>query len=137
MTCYPVYWCTGIDQLALQVDYALLGKNGPIAFSRPPAEASLLYCVLPVHVKPGKIARIEGVEELQNDPELKHIVYVHACGDEISDWGSAQQVFAYIHFVADGMAKAEAYIDRILEKLHVLDAQNRELLFNLYRASQA
>ncbi len=86
-----------------------------------------------MHVKPGKIEKVEGIEEIESWSELVSIVPVHHVGDNIEEWGSAQQVFAYIHFITDTKNKAEEFIDRVVQVLRVYDVYENNILFTLYR----
>lgn len=131
LTYHPVRHRTGMDQLALQVEYALTGKNEitqPEAYSVPDD----IYMVLPVHVRPGKIARIEGIDELKQKQELNEIVFVHHVGDQIENWGSAQQVFAYVHFITPNREQAKAFAKFVVDTIKVYDENGNQMLFNLY-----
>lgn len=132
LTYLPVKALTGIDQLELQIEYALTGKNQEMPVYKH-SFINKTYCILPVHVKPGKIVKVEGIEEIESSPELVRIVPVHYVGDNIEEWGSAQQVFAYIHFIADNKNKAEEFIDRVVQVLKVYDVSGNNIVFTLYR----
>ena len=131
LTYHVVKHRTGIDQLALQVEYSLNGKNDKLDISsfNPPDD---VYMILPVHLKAGKITRIEGIEKLKLNPNLKQIVFVHYIGDVIEDWGSAQQVFAYIHFVEKNRKLANEFAKYIVDTIKVYDENGNQMLYNLY-----
>lgn len=131
LTYYAVKHRAGFDQLALQIEYALTGKNESISNIDYVAPDDV-YMVLPVHVKPGKISRIEGIDELKNRKEFNEIVYVHFIGDQIEDWGSAQQVFAYVHFITSNRKEADKFASYIVNTLKVYDEEDNQMLFNLY-----
>lgn len=132
LTYFPIKMITGIDQLALQIEYALTGK-----YEKLPEIISSFkkksYCILPVHVKPGRICGIEGINELEAKPEIVRIVQVHDIGDSIDSWGTAKQVFAYIHIMAESMEEIEHGIDDALKTVKVYDEQGDNMLFNLYK----
>lgn len=130
LTYHAVKHTTGFDQLALQIEYALTGRNESISYDFVAPED--VYMVLPVHVKPGKISRIEGIDEIKNRKEFNEIVYVHFVGDQIEDWGSAQQVFAYVHFIAPDREEADIFAKYIVNTLKVYDEEDNQMLFNLY-----
>ena len=132
LTYLPVEHLYGTAQLPLQIEYALLGKNEGHAKIGEQRIFDGTYCIFPVHVKPGRIASVIGLEELESLPFTVRVVPVHFKGDTIENWGSAQQVFAYIHFVAENREQANAHIETIKKTLFVLDEDNRNLLFNLY-----
>ena len=131
LTYYPVERIYGVQQLGTQIEYALTG-----AYSEPLVEDrhyDKVYTIMPVHVKPGKIVSIEGLELLEKKPEWLHYVPVHFVGDEIKNWGSAQQVLAYIHYETNTREESGAFADEILKTLSVKGEQGEDLLFNLYR----
>lgn len=131
LTYLPVQHFYGIDQLKLQIEYALTGKTEQAVKVSKNNED--FYCILPVHVKPGTIKSVEGLQLLKQQKETVKIVPVHFEGDIIENWGSAQQVFAYIHFCVECKEKADDFMDLILENLKVYDENRNNLLFNLYR----
>lgn len=131
LTYLPVNYFFGIDQLALQIEYALTGYNTQPKITKQ--NSGDIYCILPVHVKQGIITKIVGVEKIENKKELIKIVPVHFLGDKIENWGSAQQVFAYIHFVVKSKTEAVKFMDFILQEYKVFDENDEDMLFNLYR----
>ena len=133
MTNYPVEYFTGIDQLQLTVD-AALDRNYQGAFGGYNSEKDY-YCILPVHVKPGKMAKVIGKEELETQPFIQAIVPVHHVGDEIQDWGTAQQVCFYVHFTYKNQENFFENLKKLKENLHVLDAEGKEQLFYLMDTS--
>ena len=135
LTYLPVKYFYGLDQLALQVEYAMNGRyTEPVHYAKKDREK--LYCILPVHVKPGKICRIHGFDLIEKRPELIKTVPVHFLGDVIQDWGSAQQVFAYIHFVCDTRERADDFARWIMHNAGIFGNNNEELMFNLYSAGK-
>lgn len=131
LTYYPVERIYGVQQLGTQIEYALTGAySGTLIEDR---HYDKVYTIMPVHVKPGKIVSIDGLEELESKPEWLHYVPVHFVGDEIQNWGSAQQVLAYIHYETDTREESAEFADSILKTLSVKGENGEELLFNLYR----
>ncbi|QTE67401.1 ATP-grasp domain-containing protein [Clostridiales bacterium] len=130
LTYYPVEYFYGINQLDIQIEYALTGQNA--TYEERKIDRDHLYCILPIHVKPGVITRIEGVEKLKQKSYLRNIVSVHYLGDTIKNWGSAQQVFAYIHFVAKDKESIINIESDIMRTIHVYDEMENEQLFNLF-----
>ena len=130
LTYYPVEYFYGFNQLDIQIEYALLGENTQYNNRRIPRDRH--YCILPIHVKPGTISRIEGLDELKQKPYFYSIANVHYLGDKIENWGSAQQVFAYIHFIAPTKEDIENIQSDIMNTVHVLDDNGNNQLFNLF-----
>ncbi len=133
MTNYPVQYFTGIDQLQLTVD-AALNQAYQGAFDGYNSEKDH-YCILPVHVKPGKMAKVIGKEELEKQSFIQAIVPVHHVGDDIQDWGTAQQVCFYVHFTYKNQAGFFENLKKLKEGLHVLDSNSNEQLFYLMDTS--
>ncbi len=132
LTYLPVHYLYGVDQLALQIEYALTGKNER-KLTQEQKISPKTYCIFPVHVKAGTIMQVCGIEALQKREGFVKLVPVHYLGDKIEEWGSAQQVFAYIHFVAENREAAEKEIDCIINTLSVFDEHGNQMLFNLYK----
>lgn len=132
LTYLPVEHLYGFSQLDMLIEYALSGKNELRFPAEQTAPKNKVYCIFPVHVKNGLIQRVEGLNELEAREELVKIVPVHHIGDTIEDWGSAQQVFAYIHFVVDSRNDAPEFAKWIMEHLHIYDENDNDTLFNLY-----
>ena len=132
LTYLPVQYFYGGNQLELMVDYAMKGaKHSEIKFERKTA-VKPVYCIFPIHVKEGKIARLEGFETMKAREEFLKIVLVHYIGDKIENWGSAQQVFAYLHFTADSREQADDFAKWIMQTLRIYDENGEQLLFNLF-----
>ena len=131
LTYYPVERVSGIEQLQAQIEFALTGRYSRTYINKQKYEK--VYTIMPVHVKPGRITAIHGLEQLVNSSQWLHYVPVHYVGDTIENWGSAQQVFAYIHFETDTREASEQFADEILNTLKVFDESGNNLLFNLYR----
>lgn len=131
LTYLPVKHFYGVDQLALQIEYSLNGLNNNCSISEEKV-CNDVYCILPVHVRPGIITRIEGLDEIKNCSCLEKIVPVHFLGDKIENWGSAQQVFAYIHFKGRNRDELNDFGHYIINTLKVYDEQDNQMLFNLY-----
>ena len=130
LTYLPVKELYGIDQLDLQIQYALNVKYDTKINVKETIDG--IYSILPIHVKPGTIEKIEGFAELEKSEELIKIVYVHHEGEIIEDWGSAQQVFAYLHFRCRDMEETKRVLSNVLSKIAVYDENGNNMLFYLY-----
>ena len=59
--------------------------------------------------------------------------YIALCeGDEIKDWGSAQQVFCYLHFIYINYSDLYEKISEVMIQLKVLDDNGENLLYTLF-----
>lgn len=132
LTYLPVKRLYGVPQLEMQVEYALTGTYSSEYAIETQGEKKT-YVIFPIHVMPGIISEIDGIDKVSARKELIEIVYVHFLGDKIENWGSAQQVFAYVHYEVDELKEAEAFADFILNEVSVRDEKGNEMLFNLYR----
>ena len=122
----------GIDQLRLLFLNAC-GVDEPC----PPMsrEDDLLYVIWPVHLLAGTIAAVDGLDAVHNDPAVNELVFVHGEGDIIENWGSAQQVFAYVHFALRDIEELLPAMRRVLNALSVRDGEGGEMLFALFDPS--
>lgn len=128
MTNYPVQYFTGIDQLELIVDAALGEKYNYVKEERKDKKQ---YAILPIHVKSGVLTKIVGQEEVKDFDFVQALVMVHQEGDEIDNWGTAQQVFCYLHITFDDKKEFIDNINKVKEKLHAYDEKGNEQLFYL------
>lgn len=132
LTYLPIEHIYGIDQLSAQIEFAVTGKYlATKAF--PSMDYAKTYTIFPVHVRPGKITAIEGLDTIKSDPRFLSFVPVHFIGDNIQNWGSAQQVFAYLHYETETRHESEQFADWILQTLRVTDLDGQNMLFNLFR----
>jgi biotin carboxylase len=129
LTNYLVKGISGIDQMKVAYD-AALGEGSPDLVPR--FDLAKKRCIWPTHLRPGVIGEIRGLDEVQNDPAFAAVTCVHGVGDIIEDWGSAQQVFAYLHFVADDVAGLLAAMRRSAGLLSVRDVSGNEMLYALF-----
>lgn len=129
LTNYPVEYFYGINQLDLMIAKALGGESKLSLQANAKAKH---YCILPIHIKAGTIARIDGLEELKKMPFFHQFVPVHFVGDPIQEWGSAQQVFCYLHVLYDTNEDLKASLNKVMDILHVYDANDEDMLFTLF-----
>lgn len=130
LTYLPVQHFYGFSQLDVLMEYAVKGCNSQYSPKRICSDD--VYCIFPVHVKPGVISKIIGMDKLEASKELVKVVPVHYTGDTIEMWNSAQQVFAYIHYVCTSREKAKEFAKWIMNTLRIEDENGEQMLFNLY-----
>ena len=129
MTNYPVLYNIGIDQIDLFIDAALgIEVNDTLINSLHNNEK---YAILPIHLKEGKIVSYDGVKQLFSEENIKNIVLVHHAGDEIKNWGTAQQVFCYVHFTYKNQQEMLEVIKKIKEMLIVKNEYKENMLYFL------
>ena len=133
LTNYPVQYFYDVDQLA-QLIHVSLGKTYQIRTKdvRP----SKKYCILPVHVHAGKVEKVIGIDTIQARDDVYAYVPVHFAGDEIQEWGSAQQVFCYVHILYDNAKSLRTSIMQVLENLRAEDSDGNNLLYTLFNTEE-
>lgn len=135
MTNYPVKHFYGIDQLDLIISNAIGEK-----FEYNPEEKWIAptknYCILPIHIRAGKVKTIDGLKQAREMKKVNAIVLVHDVGDDIQNWGTAQQVFCYLHIKYDDKKELLQIIDEVKEVLHVKDENDKDMLFYLFDLSK-
>lgn len=120
----------GIDISSLLTNFAVTGSMGDVEAIRPidcciaDKASALLYFDL----RPGKIAKFEGIEEVTKIPGVVGYHQCHVVGDEVSGYGTSDNVA--IRFIlscknkeelAETMLEAQKYI-------RIEDAQGRNLI---------
>ncbi len=130
LTHHPVKYFYGIDQLELMIRNAMGWNLGPLHLGRRLTDRK--YCILPVHLKPGVITSIQGLEAVKARQDVHAYVAVHHLGDTIEDWGSAQQVFCYLHLLYEHTCGLKASIVDILGQLRALDEKGSNMLYTLF-----
>ncbi len=129
LTYYLVRELYGIDQLQLVVDHAT-GASSELDYEGQIVDEK--YVIWPLHLKAGKISSIEGLEWLRARDEFVALAQVHFQGEEIEDWGSAKQVFAYLHLKGSCLADLLMLMREVLDRVKVLDSRGNNLLFSLF-----
>lgn len=135
MTNYPVKFFYGIDQMELMVANAL-GRKGECDVPKSFKPAAQKYCILPLHLRAGVIATISGIEEIKKAPGIEQVILVHHEGDVIENWGTAQQVFCYLHISFNSVIELLERIEAFVGNVSVSDEQGNNLLFCLYDYKQ-
>lgn len=130
LTYYPVRYFHQIDQLdtilrnAVGEDVDVVQDKGSIGPKK--------YCILPIHVKPGVICKIDGEQDILNREDVYAYVPVHFIGDTIQNWGSAQQVFCYLHLLYDTVDELKQSITTVMSELKAYDLDGHNMLFTLF-----
>lgn len=130
MTNNMVKHLVGVDQM--EVLYrAATGRSLSVPLS--PSDSGLYYAVFPIHVGSGVIESIDGVDGVEKDTNHVATVWVHHAGDQISSWGSAQQVLAYLHFAASDVKSLVKSMANALTCISVKDSMSGgNMLFSLF-----
>ena len=136
MTYYPIRYLYGVDQLEFMLRYAL-GETPDLtadtSLIRRDRAAGLGYAILPLHVRPGVIASVEGEDAVAAMPEIYAYVPIHGPGDTIGATASVQQVFCYLHILYRDEKELAAAADSAAAALRVTGTEGEPLLFRLYK----
>ena len=125
----------GVNQLRLLINHALSERSDDVLAKAPRCVFEGSYAIWPIHLKPGKIARIEGLDWLRRQERFYAMAQVHWVGDAIEPWGSAQQVFAYLHLCGKNLADVLCFACEVLEHVKVIGDDGTNLLFALFDPS--
>lgn len=129
MTNYPVQYFYNINQLDHLI-HVSLGDSYQIMPKE--VQPDMKYCILPVHIHAGKIDKVIGIDEIKKRTDVYAYVPVHFVGDDIQEWGSAQQVFCYIHVLYENLQGLQRTIFQVLKQLRAEDVAGKNLLFTLF-----
>lgn len=130
LTYYPVKYFYGINQLDALIMNAM---SEPFSvFDENIINHSRKYCILPIHIKAGKIIEVIGERYVRQRNDVYAYVPVHFIGDNIRNWGSAQQVFCYLHILYDSIRNLKKSIKEILSNLSAINEHNEKMLYTLF-----
>lgn len=129
MTNYPVEYFYGIDQMSQLLNVAL-GNGSTITVNNK--RDVMNYCILPVHIRPGIIESVEGINTVKNRDDVYAVAEVHYKGDIIQEWGSAQQVFCYLHILYNNIDELKKSVREIMRVLKVTNNMGEQMLYSLY-----
>lgn len=128
---YTVDYFRGINQVYADIYYALTGNSKLYGFSSlipDSVEKEKKYCIYPIHLKPGRIASISGIQEIKQWPNVVLVPLQKEEGDEVADSGSFGQVMALVHFTYDDETDCRQTIERIHKILSVKDSTGNEMV---------
>ena len=78
-------------------------------------------------LKPGVIKTIEGIEEIENWPQVLQILTFHSVGDEISSTNSLDRVIYRMHVMDDTKEKLAEVLQRISSTLRIRSENDEEM----------
>lgn len=125
---------TGFDTVKSWIHFALTG-NAKVAFGNPQDSYRLndgIAALLCISVRPGKIDKVIGLDELLENPNIIYARQIIPEGEEIPDSGDIKQRVAGIGaYVADGV-QAKVVIDEIYSTYKVLDADGNNMIVSKF-----
>ena len=128
---FPTDYLYGINQVASDIYYALTGESlirGHKTLIPENVVRKKYYAVYPVHILPGTIRSIEGLNELKKNSSLVTVLTTKEVGDTICDTGSFSQAYALIHMVFDDLHELKSILDFIHDTLTVRDIKGNSLV---------
>ncbi len=131
VTIFPTQYFCGINEVGSDIYYALTGKSRLEGFCSILPEKIVggkRYCIYALHLKPGKIAEIKGLEALRTEENVVAIPSSKAVGDTIPDSGSIYQVFGFVHFTYESTEELKSMIEKIHSTLFFADENGNDLL---------
>ena len=87
--------------------------------------------VYPVYLWPGTIAKVEGIEDIANNPKVLKIEQLKPVGTSILDSGTFEQCFALVHFTYETTEDCGDVIRLIHQKLKVWNGKGKDLVFKM------
>lgn len=118
----------GISALDMMIEYSLTGKI--ICASLKEQDDPVFNkacCNYYVPLKPGKISRIEGLEEVRSWPQVLDVAICRNVGDVISKTNSLDCVLYRMHVMDDTPEALAATLERISNTLQIMDENGNEM----------
>lgn len=128
---YSVDYFRNINQIYADLYYALTGESQLEDFNSlvpEGIERGKNYCIYPIHMKSGKIASFEGIEDVKSWNNMVFFPISKEAGDDIADTGSWGQCVALAHFTYDKLEECEHIVDQIHSSFKVLDDNGYNLV---------
>lgn len=140
VTIWPTQYISGYNEVASDIYYALTGKSKiegftsliPTGFKRKKK-----YCMYSIHLHPGTIDRVEGLDKLSSRANVVSIPTTKEVGMHIYDTGSVGQVFAFVHFVFDTFEELSSMIETIHQELRVYSEDGVNMVNRMVDLSKA
>lgn len=120
---------TGIDLVSPLVCFAVTGDMGNVSISEdtPFMQGKRTMQFDPL-LRPGKIARIEGCEEIIAQKGIVTFNARYSVGETVPDRNDVSRRFAEIGMVADTSEEEMALIRFVQQRLHILDTEGKEMV---------
>lgn len=131
----------GFDQREMLIRFALTGSEGDVDLAKDDDTrlrgkwASTLWFLL----KQGKIAKIDGLSELENDPcVVANIQRLHEGDVVLPEWiGNEKQVLTRLYLVCDTKEQLAEKLHYYQDHVHVYNENSEEMLLNGFDVEKA
>ena len=131
----------GYDQREMLIRFALTGSEGENVdlYKEDPYMKGKFASTVWFLLKKGKIAKIEGLEDLEADERVVANVQRLNVGDEVpEEWvGNEKQVLTRLYLVCDSKEELAAAIQEYQDKVKVFDEKGNSLLLKGFDARKA
>ncbi len=127
---YPVDYLHGINQVAADITYALTGKSkihGYPSLVRDDVPERKYYGIYAIHVKPGVIRDICGIDEMMKFENIVTVPVNKSIGYKVEDSGTFAQVVALVHFVFDDKKECCDILNKIHDTIKIIDQDGNNM----------
>lgn len=127
---------SGIDAKELYINYAIYGKVSdrdlePLSDPKP----DKISCKLSPLVRTGRIARLEGLDEISRMADVVDVRPSYNEGDTVTGEGTLKQIVCRMFIISDSKQKLRERIDAIHNTLKVYDDNGENMLIGLFDTS--
>lgn len=129
---YPINYLTGINQVAADIYFALIGESMPYGHTSlisDTIEKGLKYAIYPIYAGEGVINKVMGLDDLGKNVVFRTMT--KSIGSHIYDCGSFNQNVAIIQFVYEDKRELKLSIERIHRNLQILDANGNNMIMQM------
>ena len=131
----------GFDQREMLIRFVLTGSEGDIDLEKEDDTmlrgkwASTLWFLL----KEGKIASIQGLDKLEEDPRVvANIQRLHKGDTVLPEWiGNEKQVLTRMYLVCESKQELADCLEEYLKKVHVVDENGNNMLLKGFDVKKA
>ncbi len=120
---------SGVDTRDCMIHFALTGSMADEDLAEKINPVFGKYgCKLSPLVKEGKIAKLDGLKEIEEMPEVVAIAPSYQVGDTVKGSGTLKQIICRFFVVADTKEELKTAIDRLMRLLVVEDGEGSSML---------
>jgi biotin carboxylase len=124
---------TGFSIMEMLIRYALTGESGKADIKKLiDPHFKQWCCKLSPIIKEGEIAKITGIDEISNIPEVFYTLQSYYEGDIISGEGTLRQIFARFFIATNTIEKLSEVINEIQNTLTVLDKNRKSMIIQTF-----
>jgi biotin carboxylase len=128
----------GVNHLEMLIDYSLTGKMcTEEVISKITPKFNKKGFILFLHIKPGVISRIEGMDKIHRLKDVVNIMQTYVEGDRIQESAAntTAQVFGKVHLVSENKESLIKTINTIKEELKIINKDGESMLIDSFNAN--